>query len=57
MSLAAGIDMKVISARLRHSNPHFTAASYAHILPELAHAAAEATAAMVPRKKRRTAGH
>jgi len=33
----AGVDMKVISGQLRHSDPHFTAATYAHILPELAH--------------------
>lgn len=47
-TLAAGVDMKIISAQLRHSDPHFTAATYAHILPELAHTGAEATAAMVP---------
>ena len=50
-SLAAGVDMKVISGQLRHSDPHFTAAAYAHILPELAHSAAEATAAMVPLRR------
>jgi integrase len=50
IALAAGVDMKVISARLRHSDQHFTAATYAHILPELAHGAAEAMAAMVPRR-------
>jgi integrase len=55
LGLAAGVDMKVISGQLRHSNPHFTAATYAHILPELAHSAAEATAAMVPRKHREAA--
>ncbi len=54
MALAAGVDMKVISGRLRHSDPHFTAATYAHILPDLAHQAAEATAAMVPRTTRAT---
>jgi hypothetical protein len=41
--------MKVISGQLRHSDPNFTASTYAHILPELAHTAVEATAAMVPR--------
>jgi integrase len=52
IALAAGVDMKVISGRLRHSDQHFTAATYAHILPELAHGAAEAIAAMVPRQRR-----
>jgi integrase len=51
LGLAAGVDMKVISGQLRHSDPHFTAATYAHILPELAHNAAEATAAMVPLRR------
>jgi hypothetical protein len=52
MALAAGVEMKVISGRLRHSDAHFTASTYAHILPELAHAAAESPAAVVPRRRR-----
>jgi len=51
MALAAGVPMKVISARLRHSSPHFTAKFYGDVLPELSHAAAEATAAAVPRRQ------
>ena len=50
MGLAAGVQMKVISNRLRHSSPHFTAKFYGDVLPELSHAAAEATAALVPRR-------
>jgi hypothetical protein len=48
MALAAGVPMKVISNRLRHSSPNFTAKFYGDVLPELSHAAAEATAALVP---------
>ena len=51
MGLAAGVDMKVISKRLRHSSPTFTQKFYGAVLPELATAAAEATAAVVPRKR------
>ncbi|WP_433080070.1 tyrosine-type recombinase/integrase [Dactylosporangium sp. CA-052675] len=54
LSLAAGVHMKVISNRLRHSSPHFTAKFYGDVLPELSHAAAEATAAVVPRRTRST---
>lgn len=50
MGLAAGVQMKVISNRLRHSSPHFTAKYYGDVLPELSHAAAEATASVVPRR-------
>ncbi|HZN70117.1 MAG TPA: site-specific integrase [Micromonosporaceae bacterium] len=52
MGLAAGVDMKVISKRLRHSSPTFTQKFYGAVLPELATAAAEATAAVVPRNRR-----
>lgn len=51
MALAAGVPMKVISNRLRHSSPHFTAQFYGDVLPELSHEAAEATAALVPRRR------
>jgi len=34
-----------------HSDAHFTAAAYAHILPELADSAAEATKAIVPLRR------
>ena len=51
MGLAAGVDMKVISKRLRHSSPSFTSNRYGDVLPELTRAAAEATAAVVPRRR------
>jgi len=55
MGLAAGVQMKVISRRLRHSSPTFTSKFYGDVLPELSHAAAEATAALVPRRHGRHA--
>ena len=51
MGLAAGVQMKVISKRLRHSSPTFTQKFYGDVLPELTRAAAEATAAVVPRRR------
>ncbi|MEU6781439.1 site-specific integrase [Nonomuraea angiospora] len=49
LSLAAGNDMKVTSAMLRHSSLRITGDLYTAVLPEVAHAAAEASAALVPR--------
>ncbi|UBU17814.1 site-specific integrase [Nonomuraea gerenzanensis] len=49
LSLAAGSDMKIISAMLRHSSLVVTSDLYTAVLPEVAHAAAEASAALVPR--------
>lgn len=54
--LAAGVDMKVISATLGHSRHSFTADTYTSVVPELADAAAEATVAIIPRKARKTGG-
>jgi integrase len=54
MGLAAGVQMKVISNQLRHSSPHFTAKFYGGVLPEVSRAAAEATAAVVPRRNNGT---
>ncbi|MCW2916420.1 MAG: site-specific integrase, partial [Actinomycetia bacterium] len=42
--------MKVISETLGHARSAFTADTYTSIIPELAQQAAEATAAMVPRR-------
>lgn len=50
--LAAGVDMKVVSATLGHSRYSFTADVYTSVLPQLAQAAAEATVAMIPRRRR-----
>ncbi|MGI8333599.1 tyrosine-type recombinase/integrase [Actinomadura scrupuli] len=50
LALAARVDMKVISETLGHARSAFTADTYTSILPELAKQAAEATAAVVPRR-------
>jgi integrase len=50
LALAAGTDIKVISAMLRHSSIKITADTYTSVLPELAREAAEATARIVPRQ-------
>jgi integrase len=50
LALAARVDMKVISETLGHARSAFTADTYTSIIPELAKQAAEATAAMVPRR-------
>ncbi|MGW3346756.1 tyrosine-type recombinase/integrase [Nonomuraea rubra] len=47
--LAAGVDLKVISATLGHSRHSFTADVYTSVVPEVAQAAAEATIAIIPR--------
>ena len=46
---AAGVDTKVISALLGHSRTDFTNRTYVLVFPEVARAAAEAAAAIVPR--------
>jgi integrase len=46
---AAGLDTKFISALLGHSRTSFTDATYVLVFPEVAKAAAEAAAAIVPR--------
>lgn len=50
LALAAGVDLKVIQATLGHSTLALTADTYTNVLPELSHAAAEAVAALVPRR-------
>ncbi len=47
MSLAAGVDVKVVSAELGHATTHFTQDTYQTVFPDVAKAAAEATAAML----------
>jgi integrase len=58
LSLAAGVDVKVVSAELGHATTHFTQDTYQSVFPEVARAAAEATAALVPLRTggRRRAG-
>ena len=53
LSLAAGVDVKVVSAELGHSTTFFTQDTYQTVLPEVAREAAEATAAMIPLSKQR----
>ncbi|MGI5274136.1 site-specific integrase [Nonomuraea sp. CA-218870] len=50
LSLAAGNDLKTTSSMLRHSSLSITSDIYTSVLPEMARAAAEASAALVPRK-------
>ena len=52
LALAAGTDMQVVQAMLRHSSITITADTYTSVLPELARGAAEKTAAIVPRRVR-----
>jgi len=47
---AAGIDTKIISAILGHSRTSFTDSVYVSVFPEVSKAAAEAAAAVVPRR-------
>lgn len=51
ISLAAGADMKTVSTMLGHSTITLTANTYSSVLPEVARAAAEAAAALVPRRR------
>ncbi|WP_234004101.1 site-specific integrase [Nocardiopsis sp. SBT366] len=47
MALAAGTDVKVVSVELGHSTAHFTQDTYQTVFPDVAKAAAEATAALL----------
>ena len=49
LMLAAGVDMKTVSDTLGHSSLGITADTYSSVFPQVAAAAAEATAAMIPR--------
>lgn len=55
LALAAGVDMKIVQAMLRHSSITVTADTYTSVIPELAMSAAEKTAAIVPRSAASTA--
>jgi hypothetical protein len=50
LALAAGKDIKAVSAMLRHSSHKITGDIYASVLPELAAEVSGAVEAMVPRK-------
>jgi integrase len=48
LALAAGVDLKVVSSRLGHSNVAITSDLYTHVVPSVARRAADAIAAAVP---------
>jgi Phage integrase family len=50
LALTAGVDMKVVSEMLRHKTMSITADTYTSVVPEVARAAAEAAATIVPRR-------
>jgi len=50
LALAAGVDMKTVSAMLRHSSVKITSDTYTSVLPDVARKAAAAVASMVPLK-------
>ena len=52
LSLAAGVDIKIVQEMLGHSTSSFTRDVYTSVVPEIATAAAEAVAAIVPRRAR-----
>jgi hypothetical protein len=49
LALTAGVDIKVVSEQLGHTTTQITRDIYLSVLPQVAHAAAEAAAALVPR--------
>jgi len=51
--LAAGLDVKLMQERLGHSTSALTRDVYTSVLPEVARAAAETAAAMIPRRRAR----
>jgi len=50
LALLGNVNMKVISETLGHARHSFTADTYTSVLPEVSRAAAEAVAAVVPRR-------
>ncbi|GAA1034229.1 tyrosine-type recombinase/integrase [Amycolatopsis albidoflavus] len=56
LALAAGVEMKVVQRMLRHSSITVTSDTYTTVLPQVAFAAAEATAAIIPRQSARSLG-
>lgn len=52
IALAAGTDMKIVQEMLGHSSITLTADTYTSVLPEIARAAAENTASLIPRTGR-----
>jgi hypothetical protein len=56
LALAAGVELKVVQDMLGHSSIVLTADTYTSVLPEVAHRAAEKTAAHVMRERRLVPG-
>jgi integrase len=56
LAQAAGASSKEISAQLGHSRQSFTDTTYVTVFPDVARAAAEAAAALVPWKRLRSEG-
>lgn len=54
LMLAAGVDIKIVSETLGHSESRITRDIYQSVMPKAARDAAEATAAIVPRRTPRT---
>jgi hypothetical protein len=50
LALQAGVPLKVVSEQLGHSTITITADTYTSVLPEVATAAADAVAGIIPRK-------
>lgn len=50
LQLAAGVDIAVVSKRLRHSSVHITSDTYGHLIGGIGRDAAERAAAIVPRR-------
>jgi integrase len=48
LALAAGVDIKIVQDMLGHSSRAITSDTYTTVLPEVARAAAEAAAALIP---------
>jgi integrase len=56
LALAAGVDMKVVQAMLRHASISTTSDLYTSVLPKAAREAAEKTALIIPRTSARLLG-
>lgn len=56
LTLAAGVEMKVVQHMLRHASETTTSKFYTSVLPEVARAAAEKTAMIIPRVSNASSG-
>jgi integrase len=51
LQLSAGVDIAVVSKRMGHSNIDLTSDTYGHLVGKAGKLAAEAAAALVPRRR------